>query len=377
MPPTPTRAPFAERGGRLRGWLDLATGRYPAFVFGGKVGRLLPVFHLHDVTPAALEPRLRHLVENGYRTVCADAVARFVRDGLSPGPRAVVLCFDDAWASLWTVGAPLLKRYGLTAITFAIPGRIAGAPAVRPTIEAGATASSEVEGSDTPFVTWPELRALHASGLIDVQSHSWSHSMVFTAGEIAGFVSPASPARPRLNWPLVTTGDGEDRHLTPADLGAPLFPARSRLADGWRFVESPAARERCLACVREGGGARFFDRPDWADRLRSVHGPPEGRLESDEERERAIVVELERSRAELDGALGTTTVRHLCAPWGIGGEVARRTARRVGYETMYADRLFGRRVVAAGDDPHGLMRLHERFIHCLPGRGRQFFHTAR
>jgi peptidoglycan/xylan/chitin deacetylase (PgdA/CDA1 family) len=377
MPPTPTRAPFSERGGPLRGWLDLVTGRYPGFLFGGPVGRLLPVFHIHEVTVAALEPRLQYLAENGYRTVTADAVARFVCDGVDPGPRAVALCFDDAWASLWVVGAPLLKRYGFTAITFAIPARLAEAASVRPTIETGAAGTGEEDRSETPFVTWPELQALAASGVVDVQSHSWSHSMIFTGGTLTGFVTPSAPAWPRLNWPLVATADGGARHLTPADLGAPLFPMRSRLADGWRFIESPAGRERCLAHVAAHGGAAFFARPGWEAELRAVHGPPEGRLESDAERERAILEELDRSRAELNARLRTTTVRHVCAPWGVGGRMARRAARAAGYETMYADRLFGRRAVAAGDDPYALMRLHERFIHCLPGRGRRLFHTAR
>ena len=58
-----TAVPFAERGGAVRGLLDLATGCYPAFLFGGPVGAL-PVFHFHDVTRAWLEPRLQYLVDN-------------------------------------------------------------------------------------------------------------------------------------------------------------------------------------------------------------------------------------------------------------------------------------------------------------------------
>jgi hypothetical protein len=63
-------------------------------------------------------------------------------------------------------------------------------------------------------------------------------------------------------------------------------------------------------------------------------------------------------------------------PWGIGGKNARDAFRAVGCDLVFADRLFGRRRVAAGDDSHALMRLHERFIFCLPGRGRQWFFTT-
>lgn len=66
-------------------------------------------------------------------------------------------------------------------------------------------------------------------------------------------------------------------------------------------------------------------------------------------------------------------MQHICAPWGIAGGMARRVVRRLGFLTLFADRLFGRRIVQAHDDPYSLMRLHERFIHCLPGRGRRLF----
>ena len=93
----------------MRGLLNLATGCYPAFLFGGPVGAL-PVFHFHDVTRAWLEPRLQYLVDNGYRTVTCDEIARLVIDGMDPGPKRVALTFDDAWASAWTVATPLLRQ---------------------------------------------------------------------------------------------------------------------------------------------------------------------------------------------------------------------------------------------------------------------------
>ncbi len=358
--------------------LDLATGRYPAFLFGGRVGRTeLPVFHLHEAARDVLESRLAYLAENGYRTVTSDAIGRLVRDGTSPGDRTVALCFDDAWASLWTVAAPLLKRYGFQGTTFAIPARMRDATTLRPTLEDGAVTSDDDRGT-MPFVSWQELEVLHTSGVIDVQSHSWSHSMVFSGDVPETFVGPGFGAGPLLNRPRAQTADSPGEaaaptFLGPGDLGAPLYPRRSRLSDAWRFFEDPHARDRCTTHVRANGGAAFFARPRWRAELLAVHGAGSGRLESDAERDQAIVEELDRARSELNARLGTNTVRHVCAPWGIGGDVTRRAARRLGFTTLCADRLFGRRSVRAGDDPFSLMRLHERFIHCLPGRGRRLF----
>jgi peptidoglycan/xylan/chitin deacetylase (PgdA/CDA1 family) len=355
--------------------LDLVTGRYPAFLFGFAPGQVLPVFHLHEVSPAYLEPRLRYLAENQYRTAIGDAVARFVRDGVTPGPRTVVLCFDDAWASLWTVAAPLLRRYGLTAVAFAIPGRIRDAVACRPTLEDGHAATGEEDRSGDPFCTWPEIAALHASGTIDVQSHSWSHAMVFSGDERTGFLDPRALALPRLDRPTIDEGRSM-RPLGSADLGAPLYVRRSRFSDAWRFHDDEAARARCVDLVRSSGGAAFFDRPDATTRLEEAAGPPRGHYEDAGTRDRAVREDLGRSREELNGRLGTTSVRHLCFPWGIAGDAARDAARAAGFETAYSDHLFGRRIVAPGDNPYRLMRLHDRFIFCLPGRGRTHFFAA-
>lgn len=320
-----SRVPFAERGGKLRGVLDLVTGRYPAFLFGCPVGRMLPVFHLHDVEPSELDRQLQHLAENKYETVTADAIARFVRDGRDPGPGAVALCFDDARASLWTVAFPLLRRYGMRAIAFAIPGRVVDAHTCRPTLDGRTGAPEETGHASSPFVTWPELQALHESGVVDVQSHSYSHSSVFCGAEPTGFVTPAFRTRSMLSRPLVSNTD-EPVHFSPEDLGAPLFPQRSRLSDAVRFLDDAEARQRCIDFVRERGGARFFQTASWRAELETLAARGLGQYESGPERLRALRDELDRARAVLDNRLGTT-VRHLCFPWGIAGDQPERSQR--------------------------------------------------
>ena len=203
MNPGSARVPFAERAGRIRGVLDVLTGCYPRFLFGGPVGQQLPVFHLHQVTPNQLEPLLTYLVDNRYTTVTSDAVAAYVSRQRSLGPRTVVLTFDDAWGSLWTVAWPLLRRYALSAIAFAIPTRILDAPAPRPTLDDGVAPREAglVDTSGTPFVTWPELRAMHTSGVIDVQSHALTHAAIFCSDRPVNFVTPAFAREPLLVRP--------------------------------------------------------------------------------------------------------------------------------------------------------------------------------
>lgn len=352
----------------MRGALDLLCAAYPAFVFGGAVGRQLPVFHFHEVSAGYLEPYLLYLVENGYRTVTSEAVARWVRDGVHPGDRSVVLCFDDAWTSAWTVAAPLLKRHGLRAITFAIPGRTVDAERVRPVLGQTDGDPPDLDRSETPFCTWPELRALQAEGVVDVQSHTYAHAKVFCDDVITDFISLAY--RPHVHARPCVQAGRRPVFLGPEDVGAPLYQLRSRMSDTLRY-DDPAARARAEHAVSAGGGAAFFQNPDWARELRRAVGKPTGAFETEAERERVILEDLAAAREELNGRLRSNTVKHLCFPWAVAGVVAEHCARRAGYDTAWADRLGGRRTVREGDNPFRLMRLKHKFIFNLPGRGRR------
>jgi hypothetical protein len=367
--------PFAERGGKWRGVLDLATGTYPAFLFGGPVGRQLPVFHIHEVTPATLAPLLLHVAENGYQTVTADEVSSFVRTGRLPRERAIALTFDDARASIWTVAAPLLRRHGLRAITFAIPARVCDAPSVRPTMDDGAAEPGTEDDSEVPFATWPELRAVHASGVVDVQSHSLTHAAIFCSPEPVGFVTPAYADEPRLNRPLLST-DGPPRFVEPGQLGAPLYPWRSRLSDGRRFLVAPGVVDRLTGHVDSRGGAAFFDRPGWEAELRAQLPAVPGAFEPPDAQERAIARELAESREALDARLGRGTVTHVALPWGVSGRITRRLLERAGYEAAFAERIFHPKRIRHGSDPFWLMRLNGKFIPCLPGRSRRTFFST-
>lgn len=340
MQHVPIGAPFDERGGRARGLLDLVAGRYPGFLFGFPVGRALPVFHFHETTEAALEPAFRYLAENNYRAVTSNTVTAIVRDGDTPPPQSVMLAFDDAWASLWLVVGPLLKRYGLRAVTYAIPGRIVAADAVRPTIDDGPVDAEAADRAEHPFVTWPELRALSSSGLIDVQSHTWSHSMIFCGRTAIGSVNEAYASEPLLNRPRVKDTD-PPQFLSPSAIGTPLYPRRSRMSDALRYLPAD-------------------------------DGP--GRFETLDEQRRAIEHELDAARSVLESRLATR-VSHVCLPWGVTGMVTTATLDRLQFSAAFANQRAGRYIVAPGDHRFYLKRLNSRHIFALPGRGRRPFVT--
>jgi len=364
--------PFEERKTPWRGILDLATGCYPRFLFGGSPGRALPVFHFHEVTPKHLENCLMYLAENGYHTVTSKAIAALALRGTHPGPRSVALTFDDAWLSLWTVAFPLLRKYGFTAISYVSPGRIPEADRTRPAmLDDGWQPSPKKEYL---FSSWPELKAMHDSGAVDIQAHSFSHSSIFCDDTITGFVTPDYFPHIHLR-PLLNDTDNY-RYASGNDLGCPLYLQRSRMSDATRYFEPACARTRCMELVNREGGAAFFSRPGWEDLLRKTAGQETGRFETRDEQQKAIKEELVKARETLSKRLGSNEIRHICFPFAVSGMIADSLLKETGYETAFADRLWGRRAVYAGRNPYRLMRLKNQFIFCLPGMGRQSFLAA-
>ncbi len=347
--------PFSERKSRIRAALDLSTGRYPGFLFGGRPGRVLPVFHFHEVTLPYLEPYFVYLHENGYRTLNALEMEEVVRGKRTLREPSVVLCFDDAWASVWTVVNPLLRRYNLQAITYAIPGRIQDSDVLRP-VWGEKGHDPDIDRSKNPFCTWAELRALEAEGRVDIQSHTWSHAQIFCHDSFVKLIVPET-VMPLLSWPVVND-PGEPLHiLSSTHVFHPLLPTRSRMSDALKHDVD-------VSVVK-----RIHDDPDAAPYLFRQHLL---QTETPEEREEAIRYELVRSREELSAQLGRE-VRQICFPWAVCGHTAASWVEKAGYTSAIADRVGGVRAAVPGQDPFRIMRLKHPYIRALPGRNRKLY----
>jgi peptidoglycan/xylan/chitin deacetylase (PgdA/CDA1 family) len=356
---------------------DLLLGRYPAFVTGGSLARgEVPVFVFHGAEPETFSRQLAHLARNRYATLSVDAYLELLLGRRTPPERAVLLTFDDGRASVWTVAAPLLKRHGMRALVFLVPGRVPSHPP-GPTLEDAETGRAPRDAVRTreqrgpALMSWEEIEVLARSGDFDFQSHTLLHARVHTGPVLAGFVTPAS----RLGYaafdqPLVRNGE---RDLAGAEvpLGTPLFRSAPRTSEELRFFEDEALRSACVAAVAEAGGEGFFLRSDWQARLRNVLRGVQirGRAETKHEQAAAIRHELAEARRLIEAHVGRPAV-HLCYPWHTAGATARRLATEVGYVTAFCGKVAGVPVTLPGGDPRSIARLSEDYLELLPGEGR-------
>lgn len=357
---------------------DLLLGRYPDFVTGGPLPRgQVPVFVFHSLEPKRFAAQLQHLKDNGYVTLGADEYFRVLVGAVAPPEKAVVLTFDDGRASLWSVGAPLLKYFGMRGIVFLVPGRTRndGKGATLQDVRDGRTTAAELlareRGADG-FLTWEEIEALTRDGVYDFESHSMFHARVATAPEVVGFLAPHQQhGYAAMDVPWIVGPEG-DRLAHEAGLGTPILRSQPRLAEAWRFCEESGYGDACRDLVAREGGARFFDRRGWQAHLRAVlgDGPVPGRLETDAEREAAIARELADSRRMIEERTGRRVV-HLCYPWHASSPAAVAAARSAGYRTAFSGKVPGVPITPPGGDPLSIARVGEDWLFCLPGNGRR------
>lgn len=279
----------------------------------------LPVLAYHSVAPG--ERLGAALFERHLAALAASGLPSLSPAELGRAARGFLLTFDDGFADLWTHGLPLLARYGVKAAVFAIPSR-AGEGPPRPQGEVaweGPPARAHREASLAPgphpaFLRWSELEALEASGLVTVQSHSWSHRMGWVGDEIVGF------HRGRSHWSLAQCTGGDER------VGIPLYLRGSALAHRL-YRDAPELRDRLARAAQAGASDENL-------RAAARGAGRGGGWESDAERRARTLDEIVRARQALEARLGGAR-DELCLPWGEYDETTLACAREAGVRRVY------------------------------------------
>lgn len=107
------------------------------------------------VSLAVLEGHLQTLQQEGFQVIPLAQVVAFLQGaGPPPPPRAVVLTVDDGHRSVFTELYPRLLRQRLPVTLFIYPSAISNADYA---------------------LSWEQLRQMQASGLVDIQSHTFWH----------------------------------------------------------------------------------------------------------------------------------------------------------------------------------------------------------
>jgi peptidoglycan/xylan/chitin deacetylase (PgdA/CDA1 family) len=312
---------MSDFGRLLRTAARVSRTRYPAFIFGLPVRHgEIPVFTYHDIETPALTSDLEFLRSNGYRTLGLDEYLA-ARDGkVSPG-RAVLLTFDDARKSFWSVVLPLLRTFEARAVLFA-PSYWMTPPA---------------QPADDLFMSWQQLRACAESGLVDVQSHAHRHALVAISPQLIDFAHPQALAHFDIyDWPM--RQDGGTEELGRPAPGTPIYRSMPILSATRRYVENAELTRACREFVQRCGSEEFFAPREWRTQLRDLHRSLcetlPGCYEDDAAFERLVASEFELSSELFRRHLGYAPTA-IAYPWMLGSQLSLRLAQRHGLRVAF------------------------------------------
>jgi peptidoglycan/xylan/chitin deacetylase (PgdA/CDA1 family) len=318
----------------------------------GEQRPVVPVYMFHSIADASSKLPYRHLstpvkaftrivqylYRAGFNTITLNDLYGYLNTG-KPLPTApIVLTFDDGYLDNWVNAFPILAKHRMKATMFVVPEFVDPLGEVRPTLRDVWEKKMQPEDLQIAgFLSWNEMKVMEASGLIDIQSHSLTHTCTFQGSEIVDFHHPGD-RYPWLSWnkyPERKYQWGIEDQEEYVEFGAPVYTYGRALA-GPQYFPDEFLTKTLQEYVEQHGGRSFFSNPRWRDRLFSVartypeHHELTDRYETQAEYEDRVRQEVGQSKEMIESAL-RKTVHFLCWPGGAVNESTRRVAREVGY----------------------------------------------
>lgn len=334
----------------------------PVLMFHSVTNSHIPEYK-HLSTPLGrFEEVLRYLTYHGFKTLTLYELYDFLANGQSVPEKSVVLTFDDGYLDNWVNAFPFLKKYNMKATIFIPPEFINPEDVMRPTLgDVWGRRASESELCSRGYLSWNELQAMHQSGLIDIQSHTMTHTMLFQGSDIVDFYGPDS-YYPWMQWNKYPERKYRwlDEGATQAvEIGTPIYQYGRALA-GRQFFPNRELVADVIAYVNASRN-RLSD-PQWREKmhqsLRDIrkHHKEEGRYETDQEYVQRLKLEIEGSKRILSERL-RKSIDFLCWPGGAFTPIAEALA----YESGYLATTKGERKNGRGADPRKIHRISGNF----------------
>lgn len=116
-----------------------------------------------SVRPEDFEQQMKFLVEHNFHTITPQEMYAALVEGAQLPENPVLITLDDGYLDNYTNAYPILKKYGLKATIFVITGFM--------------------DRGQPGYFTWGQAAEMEASGLINIESHTVTHSSLTDLSE--------------------------------------------------------------------------------------------------------------------------------------------------------------------------------------------------
>jgi len=287
--------------------------------------------------PAYFEDQLNFFSRN-FNVITLKDYREVVNGLKSPVENALVITFDDGYLDNWVRVFPLLKKYGLCATVFVSPEMVDLKNGIRPNLEdvwSGNISLNELPVSG--FLSWEEMRLMEGSGLINIQSHTMSHTKYFVSDILTGFHHPGSDSfypigniYPECKPYYIT--DPEYHKLIP--FGYPFFEEKSAVVARKVTINDEFINKCCELLSDYNFNDYSFSAVkriiELLYREYSERGNLISNIESEEIYLTRLNYEISGSKTAIENALGKK-VEFLCWSHGDNSHEAHELALKAGY----------------------------------------------
>ena len=225
---------------------------YPGFVYFDLGVSSIPVFVYHTIEPKIFESHLAYLRNNNYRTLSIHEYSNQLnREPVNN--KFVLITIDDARSSVWRYAFPLLKKYGMNASVFVIPGFTIETNECRDNLfdvwngKKNMEQIRNIDPEDNTLCTWQEILSMYKSGLINIESHTLFHREIFKSTKIVDYIIPEREVTPyNFNGSPYLSNSDIGKELNPDEyIGLPLFESAPLMLAGPRLNISPEFKAKC------------------------------------------------------------------------------------------------------------------------------------
>lgn len=314
-----------------------------------------PIIYYHSIAPAKhtswskkhltlelkyFEEHLKYFSKNGYRFIkLIDVIGEIKDSDMHQNVKKVCLTFDDGYLDNFIYVYPLLKKYKAKATIFINPVFIDKRNIVRKTLEDYWNSRATLEEINKwGFLSWDEMRVMEASGSVDIQSHTMTHTKYFVSDKLTGFHHPGSDCvyavgnlfPDRLPYYI---DDEAFEKLIP--FGYPFFEQKSsiiahKVSINQSFSHSIIQSLKNVDWNRKQSSAEIYNR------IKSLYEDAKENnsiieaVETEVEYKKRVHFELKESKDIIEKELNKK-VEICCWPHGDNSELAHKTALEMGY----------------------------------------------
>lgn len=256
-------------------------------------------------------------------------VTKFLKQW-SQGDKALYITFDDGYLDNWTIAAPIAAKYGVKLTIFVNPEFVSEDQQVRPQYDGSNLV--EITRISHGYLNWLELKTMVDRGMVDIQSHSMTHTRYSTSGTVIDLMDANNEKKyPWLAWNLNTLGKATylDRSICDGQTVLPVFQYGRALGVRKYNHNDDVLMEIYTYC------SAISNKMSIADRVKSINdyiyrNKLFGTIESDSEMHSRYWYELSESKRVLEHRLNIP-ITIIAWPGGAYNEYSIRVSREVGY----------------------------------------------